>query len=93
MAYALFPLTEDQGGGTERSIHAHVCMDVSVHARRHVCPNVFVHVHGGGMCMHVGVLTQMSKGSLSKDMCESAHRYVRQLLIAQLAHTLTCEQP
>lgn len=48
MAYALFPLTEDQGGGTERSIHAHVCMDVSVHARRHVCPNVFVHVHGGG---------------------------------------------
>lgn len=76
MVYAQLPLTEDQGGGTERSIHAHVCMDVSVHARRHVCTDVFVHVHRG-MCMHVGVLTQMSKGSLSKDVCESAHRYAR----------------
>lgn len=43
MVYAQLPLTEDQGGGTERSIHAH----------GHVCTDVSVHVHGGCSCMWV----------------------------------------
>lgn len=65
-----------------------LCMHVGMCAQMCLCTCM-----GGGMCMHVGVLTQMSKGSLSKDMCESAHRYVRQLLIAQLAHSLISQQP